>query len=112
MRNNNPNIPDDFDVMDIAKFSSYFSEFSNPIGWRIKIDGGFVKLRSGKSIWSQKGHAKAALREHLNQFNKTFYCYLTEKYLKDICHRDRSVLINKWLEYAEKTGIVEFVELK
>lgn len=101
-----------FDTEDVSKFNSFFSNYSGNEGWRIKINGKFVKLDSKKSIWAQKGHAKAALKEHLHHFHHTFMDHLSCRYLTDKYHRDRDKLWKNWLTWAENNGIVEFVELK
>jgi hypothetical protein len=103
-----------FDEKDINHFVSFFKDFSGQTGWIIKIQGRVVKLNSGKSLWGTKRHAKLALKNHLDQpWNKDcFLTHLTVKYFGKEYHPDDHQLWLNFLAFAERAGILEFVELK
>ena len=58
-------IQKNFDIR-VKQLNFHFPE--TPEVWRIKIDGEFVILRSGKTRWAKIGHAKNALRNHFGRY--------------------------------------------
>ena len=44
----------------------------DPQLWMIKVNGEYVRLRSGKSSWKKIGHAKTALRNHFTGLSYYF----------------------------------------
>lgn len=87
----------------IKKFVSEFEtlELRNP-PIRIKINGKFVRMRSGKSGWRTIGHAKAAIKGSVG--------YLVKEVTEGAGnYRERE---KKWTEFIDelvKIGIIEFV---
>jgi hypothetical protein len=81
-------------------------------GWKIKIDGSFIKTRSGKSIWNELRHAKNALRNHfdpaLSECRRSVY----ELYHKKlITYKELSNMVEEAYQQYIKDH-VEFVEMK
>jgi hypothetical protein len=104
-----------FDNADLAKFASNFTDFTGHSGWQIKINGRTIKLRSGKSLWKEKGHAKSALKEHLKCVSHDpFPDILVKKYFKKefVPYKEECKFWQNFLAFAEQEGILEFVELK
>lgn len=105
-----------FDDNDIILFNSAFiHNLNNKGGWSIKVNGNFIKVKSGRSIWRQKSHAYLALINHLygsfvpRQF---FQKYFNSNYFpiqKDFQEKDFWRLL---ISFLEEKKIVEFVELK
>jgi hypothetical protein len=102
-----------FDHSDLEKFSSYFTDFADHNGWQIKVNDRLIRTDSGKSLWKTKGHAKAALKQHLHwgQHN-SFLTYLACTFFSDAYSRERDKKYEEFLDFAEKKGMLEFVELK
>lgn len=106
-----------FDQEDIDRFNNCFKEKSLfESGWRIKINGIFVRLASGKALWSTKSHAYLALTNHLygnsrikRELNLKYFKteYLSYKF--DIKEKD---FMRHFIDFLEESGIVEFIELK
>lgn len=67
--------------------------------WRIKVDGQFITVISGKTVWKRIGDAKNALRNHVEAI-----CCLTSDWRGlSVSHQDDL--------YAKLLPYVEFVEL-
>lgn len=71
---------------------------------RIRMDGEFVVLDSGKSLWNCEGHAKNALRNHLDGYLS--YDDFKESRDELNIHQDSTDLV---YDYLIKSGRVEFV---
>ena len=63
--------------------------------WRVRIDGYFIVMPSGKSSWKQKGHAKNALR---NAMNTVFYdCRgVLRKKHSDMSSQEQNVIFEEY----------------
>jgi hypothetical protein len=106
-------VKDEFDDADLIKFASYFTDFADHNGWQIKVYGGLIKTDSGKSLWKTKGHAKAALKQHLHWSQRdSFLTFLACKYFKDAYARESDKKYDNFIDFAEQKGILEFIELK
>jgi len=106
-------MPTTFSQTDLYKFQSNFDRVTHSTGWIIKIEGETVRLNSGKSIWKTKGHAKSALKNHLeDKRGETFMGYLCEKYKEFKYFRWDEQLWKNFVDFAEKEKVIEFVELK
>lgn len=103
-----------FDQEDIINFISKFSNKSNSEGWKIKVNGEFIKVASGKSLWTKKIYAQNALKGHFNSYPINIcLCYvLNEKYLGNKYHYDGNKLWNYFLDFLQENGILEFVKVK
>lgn len=103
-----------FDQSDLNHFVSSFEDSGGHTGWLIKVNGKTVKLRSGKSLWTTKRHAKLALKNHLDQpwLVDGFMNKLVIKYFGKEYHPEDHQLWLNFLAFAEEKGILEFVELK
>lgn len=102
-----------FDDKDISNFLSKVTNKSGNKGWKIKVNGEFIKLNSGKQLWNTKGHAKSALKLHFsNTSNCSLDQKLAQKYLKDKYSFDSNKLWNHFLDFLQERGILEFVQLE
>lgn len=105
-----------FDEKDIDLFNKCFAQNKNgQVGWCIKINGNFAKLKSHKSIWNKKSHAYLALINHIyssfvpreffqKHFNSDYFPTQRDFQEKDFWRLFITIL--------EAKGIVQFVELK
>lgn len=78
----------------------------NRVPVRIRLDGKFVKLASGKSIWNCEGHAKVALQGHVNGF---VYFANIEEITDEERRRDDVRTARVVYEYLVESGRAEFV---
>jgi hypothetical protein len=100
-----------FDQDDIDSFLSQITnKSSSDKGWKIKINGEFVKLNSGKSIWAKESFAKSALRNHIFGISRN----LMKKYTGEEYggYKEENKLWNNFVDFLQAKGILEFVELK
>lgn len=103
-----------FDQEDIDKFTSRITNKSGVKGYKIKINGEFIRLNSGKSVWSKNNHAKSALKNHYWGFPGDL-AIKYRKYCEEngyIGSKNRNKLWNHFLDFLQEKGILEFVELK
>ncbi len=76
---------------------------------RIKVNGQYVTLRSGKSLWKSIGNAKAALNNHLSDLEYHRIPYSEVKILQSIGGKLNRRYMAGIIEILVKEGIVEFV---
>lgn len=62
--------------------------------WRIKINGKYIKLRSGRSVWATRGHATSAFKN----------CFLS------FGGPDKATA-DAWIQRLMNEGILQFVNL-
>lgn len=74
----------------------------------IKINGNVVKMHSGKSAWGCRAHAVAALKNQIDGFQGEVAKVVN---LPDYS-RQSKVELDKFLEYLEQVGILEYVEFE
>jgi hypothetical protein len=86
---------------------------------RIKINGEYIKVPSGKTLWKCKAHARLAVKTHFGymfgQELQKFYPQLAtvlgpfgEYYIPD---KVETECYDEFIEYVQSQGILEFVEL-
>lgn len=68
---------------------------SVPTAWRIKLNGEFVKMRSGRAIWATRGHA-------VNAFKNDVYSDW-----RDVDQETRDA----WFKRIQDEGVLEFVNM-
>lgn len=87
--------------MEYDDFKKEVSDFGlhNPDGdevWRIRVNGKYVKLRSGRSTWATRGHAVSAFRN----------CFLNS-YSAPLDKRVRDA----WIQRLMNDGVLQFLNL-
>ena len=90
------------------KLSLSLKEDSSNHVWRIKVDGNYIKIRSGKTVWERIGHAKLALRNHFNSIQNKFV-YHHYKHNKSPAHDIREIFEEHYQKFLDER--VEFVEV-
>lgn len=80
--------------------------------WRVRVDGKFITTDSGKTAWAKIGHAKNAVKNHLNAY------YLSRKFCNEAkipyqysAPSEIQELICETIEEMMKDGTIEFVKL-
>lgn len=79
---------------------------------RIKLDGKFLTLDSGKTIWKRKGDAKSAFKNNFSRYAKGGLVYEVETALAPQGNYEkRNEMWRAFVKELEAQGIVEFVEV-
>ena len=84
---------------------------------RIKFNGEFITTRSKKTVWRNKGFAKAALLNHLHErpIGAAINQYILKKNALTSTHHYSYVdsrIIKELRDELEKLGIIEYVEVE
>jgi hypothetical protein len=78
---------------DVIHFGEY-AQIKIESVWRIKVNGKFIKVRSGRSVWANRGHA-------VNAFKNSF-----------LSHRGPdSKTGDEWMKKLIEEGVLEFVNV-
>ena len=77
---------------------------------RIKIDGEYIKTDSGKTIWAMPGHAKSALRNHVEGVLRRYAYKHRETFGSpyNLTTNYEDVVINRLID----EGRLEYVEVE
>lgn len=79
---------------------------------RIKLDGKFLVLNSGKTIWKRKGDAKSAFKNNFSSYRSGGLVYEVEKGLAPQGNYERrNEVWRQFVAELERQGILEFVEV-
>ena len=81
---------------------------------RIKFNGEFITTRSKKTVWRNKGFAKAALLQHLRTRDIAIVVnkyILNKKGYRDLCYFSSDFELKDLREELENLGIIEYVEV-
>lgn len=81
---------------------------------RIKFNGEFITTRSKKTVWRNKGFAKAALLNHLQPIGAAINQYILKKNALTHTHHHAYVdsrIVKELRDELEKLGIIEYVEV-
>ena len=83
---------------------------------RIKFNGEFITTTSKKTVWRNKGFAKAALLNHLHELpiGAAINQYILKKNALTYTHHHAYVdsrIIKELRDELEKLGVIEYVEV-
>lgn len=77
---------------------------------RIKVNGQFIVMPNGKTVWRRIGHAKSALVNALGS-KFTFVDSITGIEGFKLNYREADKYYQNFIDFLQKEGILEFVEI-